>query len=139
MTDSIDSPTNEALGAINRADIFGEVEQLSQTYGATTDRLLDALEILSARKANLDAVEAQLDLQVRKSAEISGERTTEKKVKSAVEATDQWQEANVAVDAAEATVERCKYALKTLDKKDRMLELLARAAIKELGAIARTT
>jgi Fic family protein len=130
--------TNEALGTINAQDIFGEIERFAQTYGATTDRLLAALEVLSARKARLDAVDANLDLQVRKSAEISGERTTEKKIRSSVELSTDYQAAKAEVDAADAVVDRCKHALKTLDKKDRMLELLARALIKELGANART-
>jgi hypothetical protein len=137
-TDTTDTPTNETLGSIDGTNVFGEVEQLAQTYGATTDRLLVALEILAARKATLDSAEAGLDLQIRKSAAISGEKVTEKKVKSAVEATDTYQQAKAAVDAADATVERAKYALKTLDKKDRMLELLARAQIKEFGVNART-
>lgn len=136
-TDTIDI-TNAQLGSIDTSDIFGEVERLSQTYGETTDRLLAALSIHATRKMQLEAIEAQLDLTVRKSAEISGEKVTEKKVKSAVESTDQWQKAKAAVDEADATVERCKYALKTLDKKDRMVELLARAQIKEFGVNART-
>jgi len=136
-TDTTDT-TNAQLGIIDTADIFGEVERLANTYGETTDRLLAALSILATRKTQLEAIEAQLDLTVRKSAEISGEKVTEKKVKSAVESTDQWAQAKAAVDEAEATVERCKYALKTLDKKDRMVELLARAQIKEFGVNART-
>lgn len=133
-----EQPSNAALGAVDPSDIFGEVERLAQTYGETTDRLLAALEIHAAREARLKSIEAGLDLRVRKSAEISGEKVTEKKIKSAVETTTEYQDAKAELDAAVATVERCKFALKTLDKKDRMIELLARARIKEFGATART-
>ena len=129
---------NAVLGEIDTKDIFGEIERFAQTYGATTDRLLAGLEVLSARAARLDAIEAGLDMQIRKSAEISGEKTTEKKIKSAVELAAVYQTAAAEVAAAESTVDRCKHALKTLDKKDHMLELLARALIKELGVNART-
>ena len=46
-TDTTDNPPNETLGAIDSTNVFGEVEKLAQTYGATTDRLLAALEILA--------------------------------------------------------------------------------------------
>lgn len=135
-TDTIDS--NETLGTIDPLNVMGEVERFAQTYGKINDRLLDATEILVRRKGQLDSIEAELDLTVRKSAEIAGEKVTEKKVASAVQRTEQWQKARAAVDEAESTVDRCKLALKTLDKKDRMLELLARAQIKELNVNSRT-
>ena len=131
-------PSNETLGIIDPHDVFGEVERLAQTYGATTDHLLFAMQRLTQCKAHLEAVEASLDLSTRKSAEITGEKITERKVKSAIEATDQWRTARTLYDQAELAVEQSKYALKTLDKKDRMIELLARVQIRELGVNSRT-
>jgi len=139
-TDTTDKAVNLAdLGRIEGANVFGHIERLPGEFGSHAEHLLQAVEALSASKSLLDSTEAGLDLTLRKSAEISGEKVTEKKIKSGIEATQQWQQARAAVDAAEGLVERHKLALKTLDKKDRMLELLARAQIREYGAQARNS
>jgi len=128
----------ESIGTVNTTDIFGEVERFAQVYGRVNDVLLRALTALNSAKSALDTIEAELDLTIRKTAEITGEKTTEKKIESAVRASSRWREAKQAADAAETTVERSKLALKTLDKKDRMLELLARAQMREFGVLHRT-
>lgn len=127
------------LGSIDRNDVFGEVERFAQTYGKTSDGLLDNTVAVVAAKNTLEQLTYNLDLQIRKTAEISGEKVTEKKVEAAIKTTTQWQAAANALHAAEARVEVYKAALKTLDKKDRMLELLARVQIRELGTIQRTS
>lgn len=133
------TPTLHSIGAFDSANLHIEIENLAGSYGSECDGLLEAVNSLNHAKQERDSVEANLDLQIRKTAEISGEKTTEKKIKSAVEATDTWGKANAAVDSADLVVERQKLALRTLDKKERMVELIARFQIKEMGAIARTT
>jgi len=127
----------EQLGMISN-DIFGEVEQFAAIYGRTNDGLMIALRKLANAKSTLEMIEAELDLTIRKSAEITGEKTTEKKIESGVRANGKWRAAKADLDAAEETVEHARHALKTLDKKDRMLELLARAQMREFGVLHRT-
>ena len=132
------TPTLHSIGTFDSANLHLEIENLAGDFGSECDGLLHAVNEHNAAKQERDKVEANLDLQIRKTAEISGEKTTEKKIKSAVEATDAWAKANAAVNDSDLLVERQKLAMRTLDKKERCLELIARFQIKEMGAIGRT-
>lgn len=136
--DKDDMKTLQELGTFDHSDINGEIERIAGDFGSECDRLLLATQGHFTAKHDLERIEAELDLSTRKTMEIRGEKITEKKVRSAVETADSWQGAKEAVDQSDLRVERQKLAMKTLDKKERALELLARFAIKELGAVART-
>ena len=133
------TPTLHSIGTFDSANLHTEIENLAGSYGSECDILLTAVNDLNAAKQMRDKVEANLDLQIRKSAEIAGEKTTETKIKSAMEATPAWQLADAAVDSADLIVERQKLALRTLDKKERCVELIARFQIKEMGVVANST
>jgi len=133
--DSIDVST---IGTIDNANIFGEVERLAGDYGRVSELLLHATLAASHAKTRLDQLEGQIDLSVRQSCEVSGAKVTEPKIKSAVKATQSYVVAKSAVEEAEGRVDRCKAALKTLDKKERMLDILARFQIREFGINQRT-
>lgn len=133
-----DTTTLHDLGDFEVADLHTEIEHLAGTYGTECDGLLMTVKALKTLEREGDRVEAALDLQIRHTAEISGEKTTEKKIKSAVEATDTWNQIQAQIGEAEHAVERHKLAMKVLDKKERALELIARFQIKEMGIGART-
>lgn len=120
-------------------ELLNDLEHLPQEYGGQADNLLRATTALGAAKSNLDHVAANIDLQVRKTAELSGAKVTEKRVLSEVESTNAWQTARAEVDRLEATVERYKYALRVLDRKENAMRLLAQSQMKEFGVIHRNS
>lgn len=134
--DSIDVST---IGTIDNANIFGEVERLAGDYGRVSELLLHATHAHALEKTRLEQLEGQIDLSVRQSCATSGAKVTETKIKSAVKAAQSWVAQKAIVDETEGRVERCKAALKTLDKKERMLDILARFQIREFGVNQRTS
>ncbi len=77
------TPTLHSIGTFDSANLHLEIENLAGDFGSECDGLLHAVNEHNAAKQERDKVEANLDLQIRKTAEISGEKTTEKKIKSA--------------------------------------------------------
>jgi len=136
--DTIDKIDLQALGAINDVDVFGDVRQLAGDYGRLSELSLRASNQFSVAKTRLEQLEGQIDMQVRKTLEVSGEKVTETKIKSAIKSAQPWVAQKTIVEEAEGRVERCKAALKTLDKKERMLDLLGRFQIREYGLNQRT-
>lgn len=134
-TDKIDLNT---LGDINRADLFTEVERLAGDYGRISGLLLNAVDTYTQEKTTLEQLEGKLDAHARSQCEITNEKITESKIKAAVRSAQPWIVQKGKLDKADTEVEFYKSALKTLDKKERMLDLLGRFQIKEYGVTSRT-
>ena len=126
------------LGAIDRADLFTEIEKFASTYGEYSGYLLSAVNLSSAAKTQLEHLEGQIDLAARQQSEVSGAKVTEAKIKASVRATSTWTAGKALLDESEGRVEKCKAALRTLDKKERMLDLLGRLAVREYSATQRS-
>ena len=77
---------------------------------------------------------ARLQLTIRKTAEIAGIKTTEKKIESEVMQTQEHADVRDALTLAELEVEGAKLTLRALERKERMLDLLGRKAIREMDA-----
>lgn len=134
----IDSIDLKALGAIDPADVMIEVQQFAGKYGWVSELHLQAVRVSAGTKAELDDLYTKLDLAFRQNAQISHEKITEKGVEAHIKQTAAWRTAKEAHDEASARADRCAAALKVLDKKGRMLELLAQFSIREYGHNLRT-
>lgn len=121
----------ETLGQIEPQNVMGECAQLAAVYGRESEKMLNFSSEYIARKAALDNLEAELEMQTRKSAQISGEKVTDKSVKAAVEASTRWRQLKTDVDQAKALVDRQQAVLNTLSKKEHMLDILGRFHIRE--------
>lgn len=130
--------TLQSLGALSVKDIHGEIEMIASTYGEECDKLLLYMRQLQAGKLELEGIAATIDGSLRENARVRGEKTTEKTIAHAIEAAPTWRVAKERLNEIEFHVERQKLALKTLDKKERAIELTARFLIKELGINAAT-
>jgi len=138
INDDIDKLDLEELGSIDSVDVFSDVRLLAGAYGRCSELALRASNGYSVAKTRLEQLEGQIDIQVRKTLELSGEKITEGKVKSAIRSAQPWVAQKNIVDEAEGRLERCKSALRTLDKKERMLDILGRFQIREYGVNQRT-
>ena len=111
-----------------------EITRFPATYGRQCELLHNALTRLASAKQHAEATTARLQLTVRKSAEIAGVKTTEKKIESEVMQTQEWSDSRDQLVRAELDVERYKLTLRALERKERMLDLLGRKAIREMDA-----
>lgn len=140
MTKMTQKPNDSlhALGAFDAHNLLGEIELLASTYGSECDELL--LQVCNSQlaKKNVDAAASSIAISVRSNALRRGEKITDKSVAFEIESSVVWQNAKTVYDEVELEVERQKLALKTIDKKERALELTARFRIKELGVNAST-
>ena len=123
----------EALATIGPA-LDSEIERFPATYGRQCELMHAALMRLAAAKRNAETTTARLQLTIRKSAEIAGIKTTEKKIESEVMQTQEHADVRDALTRAELEVEGIKLTLRALERKERMLDLLGRKAIRELDA-----
>lgn len=128
-------PTIEELATIKGTaggSLQLEIEQFPSVYGRQCELMHSAVVQLSETKQHYEAVYARLQLAIRKSAEISGVKTTEKKIESEVLQTQEYADAREQLTVAELNVEKVKLTLRALEKKERMLDLLGRKYIKEI-------
>lgn len=129
----------ETLGTINVEDVMGECARLAGVYGRESEKLLGYTEVYVARKAALEKLESELEMQTRKSASISGEKVTDKSVTAAVESTPRWCQHKAEVDEAKNLVDRQQAILTVLSKKEHMLDILGRFHIREYTATQTST
>ena len=124
-------PINEFCGTFINAPMTADT---SSSRATNRDCLAAALMRLAAAKRNAETTTARLQLTIRKSAEIAGIKTTEKKIESEVMQTQEHADVRDALTRAELEVEGIKLTLRALERKERMLDLLGRKAIRELDA-----
>lgn len=131
LEDPADLPLS-TLGFINTDQLMLEVEHFPNIYGRVCEVFFDATSTLAAAKANLSEIETKLEAAARKHLGLATTgRVTDKAVSTAVHARQEYIDAVSDVSVAELEVERCKLALRVLDKKERMLDVLGRFHTKE--------
>lgn len=136
MTDPSSIVDLEDLGKIE--NVMGDIETLAQEYGDFADRMLRAKMQNAAIKYELTNTEAALGFQIRKDNAIQGVKLTDKAAASYVDSHSQVVMLRQRLAASDALVDRYQMALKVLDKKERMLDILGRSQIREFGVIQRT-
>lgn len=127
------TPSIADLATIGPA-IDDEIERFPATYGRQCELMHGALMRLAAAKRHAETTTARLQLTIRKSAEIAGVKTTEKKIESEVMQTQEHADVRDALTRAELEVEGAKLTLRALERKERMLDLIGRKAIREMDA-----
>ena len=127
------TPPIEDLATIGPA-LDDEIERFPAIYGRQCELTHGALVRLAAAKRHAETTTARLQLTIRKSAEIAGVKTTEKKIESEVMQTQEHADVRDALTRAELEVEGAKLTLRALERKERMLDLLGRKAIREMDA-----
>ncbi len=122
---------------IDTTRLVQEIEEFPEVYGAQARKTVELANALNEIKWAKENVEATVYLTCRKSAAISGEKTSEKSLKSAIQRDANYQMTCSKLMEIEAQLEEAKTELKILDKKERSLELLGRIHIKEYGNVQR--
>lgn len=122
----------EATITLNTEQLQKEIELFTAHYSRTANRLAEATRLAAMAEVQAKRVAANLRLKIRHATEVSGQKMTEGLLTAAVHATDAWLAAQEEMINATARRDTIAADVKSLDKKERMLDLLARREIAEM-------